>query len=88
MNEAGIMGFIEMWEEADEEDARIGGMDSVPEWEHYDYVEALLMKVRGSIREHKEKLKEVANHDGSRPQTDGCDARGEQVYQGGYQGRL
>ena len=29
--------FMEMWEEADITDAEIGGMDSIPEEEQYDY---------------------------------------------------
>ena len=49
-----VINFIEMWREADEEDARIGGVDSIPEWEYYDYVESLLMKIGSSIEEHKE----------------------------------
>lgn len=36
------MGFIEMWEEADYIDAAIGGVDSIPEWEYSDYVQACL----------------------------------------------
>lgn len=38
------MDFAEMWEEADKEDARIGGMDSVPEEEQYDYQMGLLIR--------------------------------------------
>ena len=46
------MNFIEMWEEADEIDAATGGYDSIPEWEYFDYVEAMLMRVGADIREH------------------------------------
>lgn len=46
--------FITMWQEAEIEDASIGGVDSIPEWEYSDYVEAFLMNVRTSIRGHFE----------------------------------
>ena len=42
--------FIEMWEEADFADASIGGYDSIPEWEYYDYVEACLMVVYDDLK--------------------------------------
>lgn len=37
------MSFIEMWQQADFVDASIGGVDSIPEEQYYDYVEACLM---------------------------------------------
>ncbi len=43
------MGFIEMWEEADFVDASIGGVDSIPEEEYFDYVEACLMALADDI---------------------------------------
>ena len=37
------MTFLEMWAQADLVDAEIGGVDSIPEWEYHDYIEACLM---------------------------------------------
>ena len=46
-----------MWREADEEDARIGGVDSIPEWEYYDYIESLLNKQTYDIKDHEKQMR-------------------------------
>ena len=43
------MDFIEMWEEANYVDASIGGVDSIPEEEYFDYAEACLMALADDI---------------------------------------
>lgn len=44
------MSFTEMWEEADFVDASIGGYDSIPEEEYFDYVEACLMALADDFK--------------------------------------
>ena len=44
------ISFTEMWEEADLVDAEIGGMDSIPEEEHYDYQLACLMALADDFK--------------------------------------
>jgi hypothetical protein len=46
------MTFEEMWEQADEVDAEIGGVDSIPEWEYKDYVESLLNQMAGDEKDY------------------------------------
>lgn len=56
------MDFIEMWREADLVDAEIGGMDSVPEEEQYDYQMGCLIALQDEWRygrEMKERKKEA-----------------------------
>jgi len=44
------MDFIQMWEQADFVDASIGGYDSIPEEEYFDYVEACLMALADDLK--------------------------------------
>jgi hypothetical protein len=52
------MTFEQMWEQADLVDAEIGGVNSIPEEEYYDYIESLLMRIRTDIRENTLPAKE------------------------------
>ncbi len=49
------MNFIEMWELADYIDAAIGGVDSIPEYEYHDYIEACLMALSEGLNKEVKK---------------------------------
>lgn len=53
------MNFMEMWQEADQVDAEIGGMDSVPEEEQYDYQMACLMALSDDFK-YGQEMKELS----------------------------
>ena len=58
------MTFEEMWVKADFIDYSIGGMDSIPEWEVYDYVCSLLMANHFEVQEkNKADILERRNND-------------------------
>ena len=48
------MDFIEMWQEADLVDAEIGGMDSIPEEEWYDYQVGLCIALQDDFKYRRE----------------------------------
>jgi hypothetical protein len=37
------ISFEEMWAQADYEDASIGGVDNIPDWEYRDYMISCMM---------------------------------------------
>jgi len=54
------MDFIEMWREADLVDAAIGGMDSIPENEQYDYQMGCLIALADDFK-YGQEMKEASN---------------------------
>ena len=58
------MDSIEMWRKADEVDAEIGGMDSVPEWEKEDYQQGLLIRFADDFK-YGQEVKERRRLDAS-----------------------
>jgi len=54
------MDFIEMWREADLVDAAIGGMDSIPEVEQYDYQMGCLIALADDFK-YGQEIKEANN---------------------------
>ena len=56
--------FVQMWSEADEADAAIGGMDTIPEREREDYGLSMVIALTDDFRHGREVRKRCSAQEG------------------------